>query len=302
MTTTESGGLLDVVLGYDCNLACDYCTITPAMRRRELSTERVVAEIARAHARGYREVAFTGGEPTLRPELAAMARYAKRLGYEHVKVTSNGLRYAHEPFLDLLVRAGVDQLHVSVHAFDDAAYDRTVRLEGAAVHRRRAIEALIRRGLDPTLNLILKEDTYRDLSPWIASLVAMGARRFDLWLVSLTDENAGKVEQLPRISDIVPYLTRAFDEARRGGYLVRSLHVPRCFLPGYEEHIEHPGAGRVTVLTPDSVFDLKHSRLGGGNKPPGCTGCAYFSRCPGLRNDYMEVYGGDEVRAIMSES
>ena len=55
--------LLDVVLGYDCNLACDYCTITPEMRRRALPIARVAAEIERAAARGFRDVAFTGGEP-----------------------------------------------------------------------------------------------------------------------------------------------------------------------------------------------------------------------------------------------
>ena len=36
-------GLLDVILGYDCNLACDYCTITPVMRRRALTSAMVLA-------------------------------------------------------------------------------------------------------------------------------------------------------------------------------------------------------------------------------------------------------------------
>ena len=54
--------LLDVVLGYDCNVACTYCTITQEMRLRALPTERVAKEIDRAALRGFREVAFTGGE------------------------------------------------------------------------------------------------------------------------------------------------------------------------------------------------------------------------------------------------
>jgi hypothetical protein len=36
-----------VILGYDCNLACDYCTITPAMRRRSLTGAQVVAALRR---------------------------------------------------------------------------------------------------------------------------------------------------------------------------------------------------------------------------------------------------------------
>jgi cyclic pyranopterin phosphate synthase len=289
--------LLDVVLGYDCNLGCSYCTITQAMRARALSTERVVRELDRAALRGYDEVAFTGGEPTIRADLAALVRHAKRRGYKHVKVASNGLRYAHAPYLDHLVQAGVDRFHVSMHAWSDASYDETVRLAGAATHRRRAIDHLVARGLDPVADLILKEDTYRDVAPWVESLVAQGVRRFALWLVSLTDENAGKTEQLPRLTEVAPYLVSTFEAARQGGYEVVSLHVPRCFVPGYEAHVEHPGGGLVTVVTPDDVFELKSSRLGGGVKPTGCVGCRWAAECPGLRRDYIEVYGEDEVRA-----
>src|SRR5262249_43987399 len=55
--------LLDIVLGYDCNLACTYCTITDEMRQRLMPTARVAREIERAAGRGFRDVAFTGGEP-----------------------------------------------------------------------------------------------------------------------------------------------------------------------------------------------------------------------------------------------
>jgi cyclic pyranopterin phosphate synthase len=290
--------LLDVVLGYDCNLACSYCTITSEMRLRALPTARVAREIERAAARGFKDIAFTGGEPTIRSDLPALIRHARRKGFEHVKIASNGLRYAHAPYLDHLVEQGADRFHVSMHAFGDADYERTVRREGTAPHRREAIKNLVDRGLDPVADLILKEDTYREARPWIAALVEQGVRRFALWLVSLTDENAGKIEQLPRIPAVVPFVIEAFDDARRGGYEVVSLHLPRCFVPGHEDHVRHPGADLVTVVTPDEVFDLKDSRLGGGVKPAGCAGCRWEQACPGLRHDYVERFGGDEVRAV----
>jgi MoaA/NifB/PqqE/SkfB family radical SAM enzyme len=290
--------LLDIVLGYDCNLGCTYCTITDEMRRRALPAERVAREIDRAAARGFREIAFTGGEPTIRPDLPALVKHARRRGFEHVKVASNGLRYAHAPYLEHLVACGVDRFHVSMHAPGDEAYEATVRREGTAALRRAAIENLVARGLDPVADLILKEDTYRDAQGWIDGLLALGVRRFALWLVSLTDQNEGNVAQLPRLTDVAPRLVPAFDDARRGGYEVVSLHVPRCFLPGHEDHVRHPGADIVTVVTPDEVFDLKDSRLGGGVKPAGCQGCRWADACPGLRHDYVAVFGGDEVRAV----
>ncbi len=283
--------LLDVVLGYDCNLSCAYCTIGEAMRRRALSTERVARAIDQAAARGVRDLAFTGGEPTIRDDLPALVRYARRRGFEHVKVASNGLRYAHAAYLDHLVACGVDRFHVSMHAVSDEDYEATVRRDGAAALRHAAIDHLVARGLDPVADLILEERTYREIRRWIEGLVTRGVRRFALWLVSLTDANALRAETLPRLVDLAPHLVDAFEAARRGGYEVTSLHVPRCFLPGHEDHVRHPGFEGVTVVTPDEVFDLSASRLGGGVKPAACAGCPWLERCPGLRADYVARHG-----------
>ncbi len=103
-----------------------------------------------------------------------------------------------------------------MHAFDDAAYERTVRAPGAAKLRRAAVAALVARRLDPVADLILKEDTYRDVAAWIAALANDGVGRFALWLVSLTDANTPNVEQLPKLEDVAPFVVRAFDDARSG--------------------------------------------------------------------------------------
>ena len=84
-------GLLDVILHYDCNLACDYCTITPAMRRRGLTTAAVLRELTAARADGYDRLSITGGEPTTRGDLLGLVRAARRQGYRGVKVQTNGL-------------------------------------------------------------------------------------------------------------------------------------------------------------------------------------------------------------------
>lgn len=290
--------LLDVVLGYDCNLACTYCTITDEMRRRALPIDRVARAIQAAAERGYHAIAFTGGEPTIFPDLPKLVRFARQKGFDDIKVASNGLRYAHAPYLDLLIECGVTRFHVSMHAFGDDAYERTVRREETASLRRLAIANLVERRVDVVADLILKEDTYRDLVPWIASLRDAGIRRFALWLVSLTDKNAANASQLPSISSITPYLTQAFERAREGGYEVVSLHVPRCFLPGFEDHVRHPAMEGVLVLTPDDAFDLSTSRLSGSVKPPGCDGCIHHASCPGLRPDYIAEFGASEVRAL----
>jgi cyclic pyranopterin phosphate synthase len=289
--------LLDVVLGYDCNLACGYCTITTEMRARALPVDRIFARIDEAAIEGFRDVAFTGGEPTIFPDLPRLVRHAKARGFEHVKVASNGLRYAYPAYLDLMVESGVDRFHLSMHA-PEPAYDRVVAREGAARARRQALANVVSRGLDPVADLILRSETIPSLDAWISELRDQGVRRFALWLVSLTDRMAGRAAELPSLRDLAPTLVGAFDQARAGGYEVVALHVPRCFVPGYEDHVRHPGADAVRVVTPDETFELRGSRLSGGEFPSACDGCAHRARCCGLRSDYVAVHGSGEVRPV----
>ncbi|MBI4951361.1 MAG: radical SAM protein [Myxococcales bacterium] len=293
--------LLDIALGYDCNVKCTYCTITDEMRRRPMPTDFVARTMAAAARAGFDELAFTGGEPTMRDDLPALVRLGRRLGYRHVKVASNGLRYAHDAYLDLVLAAGVDRFHVSLHAPDDASYERVVQRAGTAALRAAALANLVRRGLDPVADLILTTATVPVLERWLETLHGLGLRRFALWLVSLTDANAANEEQLPRLGEVAPVLERAFDAARAGGYEVVSLHVPRCFVPRHTEHVRHPGEERVRVVTPDAVFDLGASRLAGGIKPEACGRCRFEARCPGLRADYAARFGVAELVPVGAE-
>jgi MoaA/NifB/PqqE/SkfB family radical SAM enzyme len=222
--------LLDVILGYDCNLACDYCTITPVMRRRALRTRQVLAAMRRARALGYDRVSLTGGEPTIRRDLLGLVRAARRLGFADVKVQSNGLLFAEADNARRLLEAGVSTFHLSIHTFDPAAYDRTVRREGAYPLMVRGLENLVALGVDPVVDVILKEDTYRRLPEAMDWVADRGARRVDLWFVSLTDGNRDNVASMPRMADVLEPLGRALARAAARAMVVRSLHLPRCLL------------------------------------------------------------------------
>ena len=56
-----------------------------------------------------------------------------------------------------------------------------------------------------------------------------------------------------------------------------------------------PGADRVMVVTPEAIFELHESKLAGHVHVPACEGCEHRSYCPGIRPDYLEVYGDAEI-------
>lgn len=295
-------GLLDVILGYDCNLACDYCTITPAMRARSLGAGQVVAAMREGRRDGLDRAAFTGGEPTIRGDLLGLVRAARRLGFADVKVQSNGLVLGQGDNAARLAAAGATRLHISVHTHVEARYEALVRSAGSFEKMVAGLDAMLATGLPLVVDLILKEDTYRGLPEAVAWLHARGVRAVDLWFVSLTDHNAENVGSLPRMTEVTPVMAEAFAFARAQGMVLRSLHVPRCLLGDEHPHAFDPGAARVRVLTPDACFDLKDSRLAGQRQVAACVGCRFEAVCPGLRPDYLAVFGDVEVAAARGQA
>ena len=295
-------GLLDVILGYDCNLACDYCTITPEMRKRALTSPQVLAAMRRARAEGLDRVAFTGGEPTIRGDLLGLVAAARRLGFDDIKVQTNGLLVGHGDNAARLVQAGATRLHLSVHTHDAGRYDALVRSPGAYGRMVAGLDALVATGLPVVVDVILKADTYQKLPDALRWLHARGVRAADLWFVSLTDHNADNLASLPRMTDVVPVMAIAFAFARAHAMTLRSLHVPRCLLGADHGHAFDPGATRVRVMTPDATFDLRDSRLAGQVHVPACVGCEFESICPGVRPDYLEVFGDREIAAARGQA
>ncbi|MEM7153182.1 MAG: radical SAM protein [Myxococcota bacterium] len=295
-------GLLDIILGYDCNLACDYCTITPPMRARALSRGQVLRALHAGQADDYDALSITGGEPTIRRDLLGLIRGAKAMGFDQIKLQSNGLLYAAPGNAKRIQDAGVTQFNISIHTHRADRYDALVRRQGTYASMVAGLDAVAALDVSLIVDLIMKRDTYEDLPDAVRWLCDRGVTQADLWFVSLTDANAEHPESMPRMTEVVPSMAEAFEIARSRGMRLRSLHVPRCLLGQDHGHAHDPGAARVRVVTPEASFELKHSRLTGQLLVPSCSGCEYESFCPGIRHDYLDRYGDGEFAAARGKS
>lgn len=293
-------GLLDVILGYDCNVACDYCTITPAMRTRSLASAPLLAAMRRGRALEYDRIAFTGGEPTLRRDLVGLIKAARSLGYVDIKLQSNGLLFTASN-VARLIEAGVTRFHVSIHTHRPDAYDALVRRPGSFAAMDQGLREVVASGLPVVVDAILKTDTYRHLPAAIEWIAEHGVNEVHLWYVSLTDGNRDNVASLPAMTHAVPSMREAIAIGRSRGMQIRSLHVPRCLLGDDWPHAWDPGTQRVMVVTPEASFELHESRLAGQTRVPACVGCRFEAVCPGVRPDYLEQFGDGEIAATRGQ-
>ncbi len=287
--------LLDLIVGYDCNLACDYCTISPAMRARALSAGRIAAALMEGRRDGFERLSITGGEPTIRPDLIGIIRRARELGFADIKLQTNGLLLGAGDNLNRLVEAGVTRFHVSIHTHEPAAYDAMVARAGAWPHMVAGLRALLERGLPTVADVILTCATLPRLDAAVRWLHGIGVRAIHLWFVSLTDHNRTNIASMPRMTEATPIMREAFAFGRAHAMDIRSLHVPRCLLGEDHGHAWDPAAEGVRVVSPDATFELRTSKLTGQRHVPACAGCAFEQSCPGLRDDYLARYGDAEI-------
>jgi radical SAM protein with 4Fe4S-binding SPASM domain len=182
-------------------------------------------------------VAFGGGEPILRDDLAELADLARARGLLPV-VTTSGLGLTKARARELRAFA---QVNVSYDGAGDA-YAKVRGFEGAT-HAERAIVLLRDAGVRVGVNVVLTRETFPALEPTLLRARELGAVEAQL----LRYKPAGRAASLD-------YLARRLDPAQIAAFpgLLRALHdrvAPMslridcalvCFLSGDAEIANHP--------------------------------------------------------------
>ncbi|MBC7346973.1 MAG: radical SAM protein [Clostridia bacterium] len=156
-----------------CNLNCRHCHASGGRRSPdELSTaegKRLLEQVASVDA--FRMIAFTGGEPMVRPDIYELAAYAKQLRLPVVIATNATLIDAQ--VARRLKDCGVVGLAVSIDAATPALHDSIRGRQGAFELAVRGIEACREAGMALQINVTAMEDNREEL-PQILAL----ARRY----------------------------------------------------------------------------------------------------------------------------
>ena len=117
-------------------------------------------------------VSFTGGEPTLRPDLPELIAYAKSRRLRTNLIT-NGIRCASDGFVRALANAGLDSAQVSLEAASPETHDAIVGRAGAWRRTVQGIHNLEAAGIHTHTNTTINSrnrDCLLDLVDFLADL------------------------------------------------------------------------------------------------------------------------------------
>jgi radical SAM protein with 4Fe4S-binding SPASM domain len=213
--------LSEVAITYRCNLRCKFCyagcncTRNPVGDDREMTTGEVKQVLRKIyHDAEVPSVSFTGGEATLRPDLAELVRYASDLGLR-VNLITNGTRIS-EQYAVELAEHGLDSAQVSLEGVTPETHDAITTVKHSFHRAVAAVLHLSAAGVHVHTNTTINRDNLhecRSMPRFVSG--ELQCDKFSMNLVIPSGTAALNQRLAVRYSELGPILLDIISESRR---------------------------------------------------------------------------------------
>ncbi|MCQ2752026.1 MAG: radical SAM protein [Coriobacteriales bacterium] len=135
--------LVEIEVTKRCNMKCPVCFMSADNTDDGISFEEIEGLIKTlAHKVGPETgLQITGGEPTVRDDLADIVRCAKNHGFEGIEINTNGLKIAQDiDYLQSLVDAGITGVYIAFDGLTPNIYKEIRGSEAVLDMKLKAIE------------------------------------------------------------------------------------------------------------------------------------------------------------------
>ncbi|MFW9842520.1 MAG: radical SAM protein, partial [Candidatus Thorarchaeota archaeon] len=130
-----------------CNLKCKHCYENAGKKGQfELSTEDALTSIDRLADAGVVFLAFSGGEPTVRPDILTLIQRATERGM-YVAVATNGLTFSNPERVQRFKNAGMKFVQISIDGANAKTHDEFRGVDGAFDRAISGIQNCVAEGL-----------------------------------------------------------------------------------------------------------------------------------------------------------
>ena len=289
---------IDIKITFRCNNMCDFCVQGDKRNIYPDRTKaRVYKDLAAAYAKGTRGVVFTGGEPTLHPQILDFVARAKKLGYKSIQLQTNGRAFAYSSLLKELKSAGVNEIGPSLHGAKPKTHDALTRARGSFLQTAAGIRNAAQMGLKVITNSVITSLNYRELPALAKILVKLGASQYQFAFIHIGGTAAKNRKWIvPKKTDAMPWIKKGLDIGIKNGIPCYTEAIPFCLMKGYEACVAESMIPEGAVADADKFIESygDYRRTEGKAKGPLCRSCRYFRICEGPWREYPEIYGWNE--------
>lgn len=286
----------DVKIGFLCNNDCLFCVQGPEKKKFGNRPKAELEKIIKKSKKGCDTIVFTGGEPTVRPDLIELVAYAKKLGFKTIQIQSNGRMFVYEKFCDDIIAAGANEFALALHGHNEKLHDYLTQAKSFK-QVVAGIRNLKKRGAMVITNTVITQANYRHMPEIAKLLIGLDVDQIQFAFVHALGAAGNNFKSVvPRVEMVAPYLKKAIDIGRIMHKRIMTEAVPFCLMAGYEDSISEPVIPDTRVFDQDHIVEdyTKFRITEGKAKGPDCVRCRYNNICEGPWREYPEAFGWDE--------
>jgi len=266
----------------------------------------------RARGDGFSELSLQGGEPTLFPEIIALVAGARRLGFEHIGIVTNGRKLRDRVFAEALLGAGLDAVTASLLGADAETHDALSAAPGSfdalveGLRNCADIAGTTHRSVVLNVNLITSARSVDQLADEVRLIAGLGVRTAVVHLVRFSGLASDPNVREPLRFDIRRIrepLAAAMATAASLGVTLHAADVPLCLHPRLaadelELLVRRESVSRHRFEAAAFEYDLDmEPRV----SPDACHGCLLEHACPRVPPEYLLAEAPDALRPITTE-
>lgn len=310
----------------DCNLACRFCygacSFSKKKRYTQLSLDEMKIIIKKIHNEAkIPSISFTGGEPTLSPNLPAVIEFAKSFDMR-VNLITNGTLLTFD-LVQKLKTAGLDSAQISLEGVTSETHDAITQVAGSFDKTVNGLKNALASGLHAHCNTTLNRMNIHEATAFPEFVKDLGAERFSMNMVIPTGSVEDNRDISLSYSEIGPIVLDVLKQAKKSDVeFMWYSPVPVCMFNSILEGLGNKGCsacdGLLSVnakgeVIPCASYDkplgslLNGSFTGIWNSEISkrirekelahieCTSCDSFNVCHGACPIYWKHFGFDEL-------
>jgi MoaA/NifB/PqqE/SkfB family radical SAM enzyme len=231
----------EIRLGFRCNARCGFCYYQELLDNpieNEPTTKELLECLNVLRKEGAKEVEFTGGEPTIRSDLATLVSHAKSIGFENISVITNGLRLSKLSYAENLVVAGVNDVLFSIHGADATTHDAHTKIPGSFSKIDKAFNNMQSLGVRCRATCTVTGKNFTQVDAILALFLGLRASCVHFAVFSPVAQADGSEDGLyVSYLDVAETLKRAIDKYETQLPPLSVKYIPFCFMHGYEKYV-----------------------------------------------------------------
>jgi MoaA/NifB/PqqE/SkfB family radical SAM enzyme len=229
---------VDLNLGSACNARCRFCyyqkTTSKGYAMHDVAAKKWIRYF---FSKGKRAIEFTGGEPTIRDDIAKLVNYAADIGYNDIAIITNAISLSDKKMMELKA-SGLTEFLFSVHGAEAKTHDYLTDVNGSFDKIVSAMKNAKALGIFSRANVVVNGVNFRQLKEIASLLLDCSIKRVNFILFNPVVDAGGSQKDIwldYRVAST--YLKDVIDNYEMRFDAITVRYIPFCFMQGYEKYV-----------------------------------------------------------------